>query len=266
MILEAFLITRCQTMWCLWTGLTCQTKDQQGKSFEKNSARRIQCLAGPPWQRKEDDVSGRRGFGAAGAEAAVRGTVASCAALGEEDGPEVREEPSRAPHFQCGEGKVPKQPRGNKSLIRGRLNWTGHWSKPACSGDGQGLPLARRRRPEEQPLPPPSPPRRRRGPCVTGGDGAAATGEDAAGAEGGSNAQAPPSPAWMLSQGTQEKKNQQFIERRSYSLSGYPTPTDILMANHTEGKRKHEHRLDQISLWITFSVKCMDLAFPCSCI
>lgn len=84
---------------------------------------------------------------------------------------------------------------------------------------------ARRRRPEEQPLPPPSPPRRRRGPCVTGGDGAAATGEDAAGAEGGSNAQAPPSPAWMLSQGTQEKKNQQFIERRSYSLSGYPTPT-----------------------------------------
>ena len=54
--------------------------------------------------RKEDDVWGRRGFGAAGAEAAVRGTVASCAALGEEDGPEVREEPSRAPHCQCMRG------------------------------------------------------------------------------------------------------------------------------------------------------------------
>ncbi|GAB1290566.1 hypothetical protein APTSU1_000579600 [Apodemus speciosus] len=67
----------------------------------------------------------------------------------------------------------------------------------------EGLLLARRR--PEQSSPPPSPPRRR-GPCVTGGDGAAATGEDAAGAEGGSNAQAPPSPAWMLSQGTQEKK------------------------------------------------------------
>lgn len=40
--------------------------------------------------------------------------------------------------------------------------------------------------------------------------------------------------------------------------------SDILMANQTEGKRKHDHRLDQISLWITFLVKCMDLAFPCS--
>lgn len=121
----------------------CQIKEQQWKSFEKNSPRRIQCLAGPPWQRKEDDVSGRRGFGAAGAEAAVPGTEASCAALGEEDGPEVREEPSGAPHFQCEEGKVAKQPRGNKSLIRDRLNWTGPWSKPACSGDRQGIPLAR---------------------------------------------------------------------------------------------------------------------------
>lgn len=85
--------------------------------------------------------------------------------------------------------------------------WTGQdfEAKPACSGDRQGFLLARRR--PEQASPPPSPPRRRRrGPCVTGGDGAAATGEDAAGAEGGSNAQAPPSPAWMLSQGTQEKK------------------------------------------------------------
>lgn len=90
---------------------------------------------------------------------------------------------------------------------------------------GQAGAPAGSRRPELPSPPPPSPPRRRRGPCVTGGDGAAATGEDAAGAEGGSNAQAPPSPAWMLSQGTQEKKNQQFIERRSYSLSGYPTPT-----------------------------------------
>lgn len=93
----------------------------------------------------------------------------------------------------------------------------------------EGLLLARRR--PEQSSPPPSPPRRRRrrrGPCVTGGDGAPATGEDAAGAGGGSNAQAPPSPAWMLSQGTQEKKNQQFIERRSYSLSGYPTPTGVV--------------------------------------
>lgn len=40
--------------------------------------------------------------------------------------------------------------------------------------------------------------------------------------------------------------------------------SDILMANQTAGKRKHDHRLDQISLWITFSVKCMDLSFPCS--
>ncbi|XP_027395375.1 probable G-protein coupled receptor 85 isoform X3 [Bos indicus] len=52
-----------------------------------------------------------------------------------------------------------------------------------------------------------------------------------------------------------QKKNQQFIERRSYSLSGYPTPTDILMANQVKEKRKHDCRSDPFSLWITFSVK-----------
>jgi len=54
-----------------------------------------------------------------------------------------------------------------------------------------------------------------------------------------SSAQAPPSPAWMLSQGTKakKKKNQQFIERRSYSLSGYPTPTVGLIESSISGKR-----------------------------
>lgn len=39
------------------------------------------------------------------------------AALREEDGPEVLKKPFQAPHFGCGEGKVQKQPEGDKTLI-----------------------------------------------------------------------------------------------------------------------------------------------------
>lgn len=68
-------------------------------------------------KREEDNVPGRRGFRGSGAEAGIPGTVALCAVLGEEDGPEVPNEPVQAPHFKCGEGKVQNQPQGDESLI-----------------------------------------------------------------------------------------------------------------------------------------------------
>lgn len=136
-----------------------------------------------------------------------------CAALREEGGPEVLNEPFQTPLPMQGGKSSEAAARGHRPILPVQQDRT--FNKPSPLWKRVGAPVgsteaevAPCRRPRHRCR------RRRRCPCVTGGDGAAATGEDAAGAQGGSSAQAPPSPAWMFSQGTKAKKKSAVYRKK----------------------------------------------------
>lgn len=137
-----------------------------------------------------------------------------CAALREEGGPEVLNEPFQTPLPMQGGKSSEAAARGHRPILPVQQDRT--FNKPSPLWKRVGAPVgsteaevAPCRRPRHRCCR-----RRRRCPCVTGGDGAAATGEDAAGAQGGSSAQAPPSPAWMFSQGTKAKKKSAVYRKK----------------------------------------------------
>ncbi|KAI5250892.1 hypothetical protein MUG91_G18n4 [Manis pentadactyla] len=59
-----------------------------------------------------------------------------------------------------------------------------------------------------------------------------------------------------------QKKNQQFIERRSYSLSGYPTPTVGLIESPLSGKRCKTEEYQTANHWEQFPCSTEAISLP----